>query len=138
MSLKNVSMSTITKLEEVKVWLKARALAKKIYALTFVPPISNDFRLRDQMRGSSGSTMDNIAEGFGRGSQFEAVNSYSYAKGEAEELKSQLYRCYDVGYIDEAAFKELYEETDTIVSMLFNWIKYLNECAIKGQKFKGR
>ena len=94
-------MATIEKLEDVIVWQKARALARKIYQLTFELPISQDYRLKDQMRGSAGATMDNIAEGFGRGSQFEAVNSYSYTKGEAEELKSQIYRSYDVGYITE-------------------------------------
>ncbi len=43
------------------------------------------------MRGSSGSIMDNIAEGFERGSKLEFINSLSYSKGEVGELKSQLY-----------------------------------------------
>jgi four helix bundle protein len=40
-------------------------------------PLSKEFRLADQMKGSSGSIMDNIAEGFDRGSRLEFINSLS-------------------------------------------------------------
>ncbi|TCZ67896.1 four helix bundle protein [Flaviaesturariibacter aridisoli] len=131
-------MPTIQNLEDVLVWQKARCLARKIYGLTFEPPLSLDFRLKDQMRGSCGAVMDNIAEGYGRGSQFEAVNSFSYSKGEAEELKSQLYRALDVGYISQGKFDELYADSKEIIRMLSSWIEYLNTTNIKGLKFKGR
>ncbi len=55
-------MATIQRFEDLEVWKKARVLAAKIYQLTFVQPISTDFRMKDQMRGSCGSIMDNIAE----------------------------------------------------------------------------
>lgn len=54
-------MATITRFEDLEIWQLARELSKEIYALTFIEPIKSDFRLRDQMRGSSGSIMDNIA-----------------------------------------------------------------------------
>lgn len=53
------------------------------------------------MRGSCGSIMDNIAEGFDRGSKNEFTNSLTIAKGETGELKSQLYRSLDNKYITE-------------------------------------
>jgi hypothetical protein len=64
-------MATITKFEDLEIWQLARSLSKKIYVLTNKEPLALDFRLKDQMRGSSGSIMDNIAEGFERGSRFE-------------------------------------------------------------------
>ena len=67
-------MSTIQKFEDLEVWKNARILSDKIYPLTFKEPISNDFRIKDQMRGSVGSIMDNIAEGFERGSKLEFIN----------------------------------------------------------------
>ncbi|MCS3799173.1 four helix bundle protein [Niastella sp. OAS944] len=75
-------MATITKFEDLEIWQLARILSKKAYALTFKEPLASDFRLKDQIRGSSGSIMDNIAEGFERGSRLEFINSLSISKGE--------------------------------------------------------
>ena len=59
-------MATIRRFEDLEIWQKARILSLEIYELTFKDPILHDYRLRDQMRGSVGSIMDNIAEGFER------------------------------------------------------------------------
>jgi len=131
-------MATIQKFEDLEVWQKARILANKIYELTFIKPIADNFRLKDQMRGSSGSIMDNIAEGFERSSRLEFINSLGIAKGEAGELKSQLYRALDAKYISEPTFKELYNYADELTKMITSFINYLNNSKIKGQKFKGR
>lgn len=82
--------------------------------------------------------MDNIAEGFGRGSKHEFVHSLTMAKGEAEELKSQLYRGFDVHYFSETLFNELYADADLVVKKIGAFIRYLNSSHIKGQKFKER
>jgi four helix bundle protein len=60
-------MATIQKFEDLEIWQKARLLSQHIYPLTIKEPISLDFRFKDQIRGSCGSVMDNIAEGFERG-----------------------------------------------------------------------
>jgi len=131
-------MATISKFEDLEVWQLARALSKEIYSLTFIEPLKSDFRLRDQMRGSSGSVMDNIAEGFERASKLEFVNSLSYSKGESGELKSQLYRCLDCTYIPQQTFEELYNKTDILARKISAFISYLNSSKVKGQKFKNR
>ena len=82
-------MGTAKQFEELQAWQKTRALAKKIYEITSKEPLSKDFRLKDQMRGSAESIMDNIAEGFGRASRLEFINALSISQGEANELKSQ-------------------------------------------------
>ena len=131
-------MATITKFEDLEIWQLARELSREVYLLTFVEPIKNDFRLKDQMRGSSGSMMDNIAEGFERGSKLEFINSLSYSKGEAGELKSQLYRALDNKYISQEIFDNLYSKADLITKKITAFITYLNTSKIKGQKFKNR
>lgn len=131
-------MATITKFEELEVWQLARELSKQVYPLTFIEPIKSDYRIKDQMRGSCGSAMDDIAEGFERGSQFEFVNSLSYSKGEVGELKSQLYRCHDNNYITTELFDELYKKADILTKKITAFISYLNASKIKGQKFKNR
>lgn len=131
-------MATITKFEDLEIWQLARALSKKIYPLTFIEPIKSDYRLKDQLRGSCGSTMDNIAEGFERGSRLEFINSLGISKGEAGELKSQLYRCTDNNYITPELFTELYSDADLLTKKITAFITYLNASKIKGQKFKNR
>lgn len=131
-------MATIQRFEDLEIWIKARILSAKVYPLTFIEPIHSDFRLKDQMRGSSGSIMDNIAEGFERGSKLEFINSLTISKGETGELKSQLYRCLDNQYIPQELFDELYSLADEITKMITGFINYLNKSKIKGQKFKNR
>jgi four helix bundle protein len=131
-------MATIQRFEDLVVWQKARSLAHNIYSLTGTMPVSSDFRIKNQMRGSVGSIMDNIAEGFERGSRLEFVNALTVAKGEAGELKSQLYRCKDLQYLTDPVFTTLYNDTDEITKMLTGLIKYLNTAHHKGQKFKDR
>ena len=131
-------MATIQRFEDLEIWQKARVLAKDVYELTFIDPILHDFRMKDQMRGSSGSIMDNIAEGFERSSRLEFVNSLGIAKGEAGELKSQLYRALDVRYINQQTFDTLYKQADEITKMITSFTAYLNQSDIKGQKFKNR
>jgi four helix bundle protein len=77
--------------------------------------IKKEFRFAEQMKSAAGSIMDNIAEGFERSSRLEFLNSLSISKGEAGELKSQLYRCLDDKYITEEEFFELYVETDILL-----------------------
>ena len=131
-------MATIHRFEDLEIWQMARTLCQQIYPLTFSKPISNDFRFKDQVRGSCASIMDNIAEGFGRGSKHEFINSLTIAKGEAEELKSQLYRGFDIEYLSEELFEKLYKLTELLAKKIGSYIRYLNLSHYKGQKFKGR
>lgn len=131
-------MATVTKFEELEIWQLARSLSKKVYAITYNQPLASDFRLKDQMRGSSGSIMDNIAEGFERASRNEFINSLSISKGEIGELKSQLYRAFDNSYIEEPTFFELYADADLLTKKTTSFITYLNGSKFRGQKFKNR
>jgi four helix bundle protein len=137
-STKLLFMPTVQKFEELEVWQLARVLSQKVYPLTYQEPISKDFRFKDQIRGSCGSIMDNIAEGFERGSKLEFINSLTIAKGEAGELKSQLYRGLDNRYFTPSEFEEIYELANKLTKMLTSFINYLNRSTIKGQKYKER
>ena len=131
-------MATIQRFEDLEIWQLARELCKKIYPLSFGEPISKDFRFKDQIRGTCGSVMDNIAEGFGRGSKLEFINALTTAKGELDELKSQLYRGLDIHYFSQILFDELYELANLLTKKITSFINYLNKTAIRGQKFKER
>ena len=131
-------MPTIKRFDQLEVWKLARDLENMVFTITQIGGISKDYCLKDQLNKSSGSIMDNIAEGFGRSSRFEFAQFLSIAKGSANELQSQLYRCVDRGYIAEADFEKLYSQADHICGKISTLMQYLNNSGIKGQKFKNR
>lgn len=88
-------MSTIKKFEELDIWQLARQLCNKIFVYTEKSKFAKEFGLKRQIRDSSGSVMDNISEGFGRGGNKEFINFLSFAIGSCCEVKSQLYRALD-------------------------------------------
>lgn len=85
-----------------------------------------------------GSIMDNIAEGFERGSRLEFVNALGIAKGETGELKSQLYKAPDAGYLTQELFDELYGLVDEIAKIDSFVYKLPNKSILKRHKFKDR
>lgn len=131
-------MATITKLEELEIWQLARRYAKEINQLFETDTFKYEFGLKQQMKNASGSVMDNIAEGFGRGSKNEFINYLTIAKGSAEESRSQLFRCLDGGLIDQKKHIELSNQVEILVRKIAALIHYLNNVPIKGQKFKDR
>ena len=131
-------MATIKSFEDIEAWKKARQLSNDIYKLTLEGSFAKDFSLRDQINRSSGSVMDNIAEGFERGSKNEFVQFLSYSKGSAAETRSQLYRAFDRNHITEMGFHQLIEDTQEISKMISGFMSYLNTSEIKGTKFKNR
>ena len=67
-------MATFKRFGEIIAWQKARDLDKLVFKLIQKEKFSKDFRLIDQMKASSGSVMDNIAEGFEREGTKEFYN----------------------------------------------------------------
>ena len=129
---------TIKRFEDLEIWQNARALCKKIRTLTETTPLKNDFSIKDQILRSSGSVMDNIAEGFGRKGNLEFINFLTYSSGSICECKSQLYRAFDRNYITEAKRKELAELSDEVGKMITSLISYLGGTELRGIKFKAR
>lgn len=132
-------MATIQCFEDLEIWRMARNLCKHIYRFyTDNEQFLRDYKLKEQINDSSGSVMDNIAEGFERGGNKEFINFLSIAKGSHGETKSQLYRAYDRDYISREELLNTKIECEELANKIGKLMSYLNKSGIKGTKFKDR
>jgi len=129
-------MGTVSNFEDLYIWQISSEFCKNIFKIINYKEFSKDFRLRDQIRASSGSIMDNIAEGYERSGNKEFIQFLFISKGSCGESRSQLYRAFDSKYISEEEFTELKEQTVKISSAIENLIKYLMQSELKGSKYK--
>jgi len=119
----------------LEIWQEARELCKRVFEITSVSPFCNDFKLRDQIRGSSGSVMDNIAEGFERGGNKEFIQFLGVAKGSCGETRSQSYRAFDYKYISQEILDEFISRTTQLSKKISSLIAYLKKSEFKGSKY---
>ena len=129
-------MATINRFEDLEIWQEARRLAKEIHLIAIETDLKSDFRFKEQIKSSAGSVMDNIAEGFERDGNLEFRQFLSIAKGSSGETRSQLYRIYDFGYINESKFELLKKDYENLSGKIKNFITYLNKKDFKGNKFQ--
>ena len=129
-------MSAVRDFEELAFFQKARELSAKIYPVTRRGEFKYDSRFVQQIRAAAGSIMDNIAEGFERGGNKEFLNFLYIAKGSCGEVRSQLIRANDVGYLTPEEYNELYIECRKLSAGIMNFIKEIKASDITGAKYK--
>ncbi len=131
-------MSKIERFEQIISWQEARKLNKSLGELIDSGRFKHSYRLINQIEGSAGSIMDNIAEGFERGGNKEFIQFLYVAKGSCGELRSQLYRAVDTAYINQREFDDFSVQSMKISSLIQKLISYLENSETKGVKYKTR
>jgi four helix bundle protein len=123
--------------EDLPVWKAAIELALRVYALTDRPEFKGQGDLRDQLRRSSLSISNNIAEGFERGTTQELLTFIYIARGSAGETRSMLHFSERL-----PAMKDLQSEISNLRSLsesvsrqLRAWADSLQNSDIKGQRY---
>ncbi|MGH2553881.1 MAG: four helix bundle protein [Chitinophagaceae bacterium] len=123
-------MATIKRFEDIESWKLGKELCALIGNYIDEGKFKKNYRLIDQMEGSSGSIMVNIAEGFERGTKGEFILFPGYSKGSSGEFRSQLYRALNRGYLTQKEFDGLYDLVVKISGLLQKFIEYLHKTNI--------
>ena len=131
-----IDMATYKRFEDLPIWQEARAFSKRVFEVSKKGDFAKEYRLCSQIHASSGSIMDNIAEGFERDGNGEFKQYLFIAKGSCGETRSQIYRAYDYGFLDENTFEELKNQSVEISQSISNFIDYLQNTEIRGLKYK--
>ena len=126
---------TIKDFEDLVIYQKSRELAKQIYEITKQGEFKYDTRFVQQIRAAAGSVSDNIAEGFERQGNKEFKNFLFIAKGSCGELRSQLNRALDVGFINEQTHSQLYDDTKKLSISINHFIQSLKDSSYKGTRY---
>ena len=118
-------MAKVDRFEDLHCWQEARKLVKIVYELTSEGPIAKDFDMRSQMRRAAISTMNNIAEGFGRFSTKEFIRFLEISSSSACEVKSLSYAAIDLEYFTKDKVKRIQDKADDVKALDLGFIRYL-------------
>lgn len=121
--------------EDLAIFQKARELNKQVYVITRQGEFKYDSRFVQQIRAAAGSVMDNIAEGYERQGNKEFKNFLYIAKGSCGEVRSQVIRAHDVGFISDETYNQMYADCKKLSIAIVNFIKSLKDSDMKGSKF---
>jgi four helix bundle protein len=127
---------TVKRFEDLEIWQQARVLCKKIRKISLTTSLEKDFSLKDQILRSSGSVMDNIAEGFERDGKKEFINFLYISKGSLGETRSQVYRSFDAEHFDEETYNDLLNDCLNLSAKISHFISYLSNSEYDGLKKK--
>jgi len=128
-------MEKIKRFEELLIWQNSRDFSKEIYTLFKYKSAFDERALSNQIIRSSGSIMDNIAEGFERGGNKEFLQYLWISKASAGESRSQLHRALDFGMIQESDFLRLKSKAELVSVGIYRLIVQIKQSDLKGQKF---
>ena len=128
-------MATIHDFEDLAIYQKSRVLAKQVYEITRQGEFRYDSRFVQQIRAASGSICDNIAEGFERQGNKEFINFLYISKGSCGEVRSQLNRAHDAGFINDDTYNQMYVDCRKLSAGILNMINSLKAADVKGSRY---
>jgi four helix bundle protein len=119
-------MSSLKSFEDLECWKAAREL--RIFVAENIISkfsIEEKYALTSQLRRSSRSVSDNIAEGYGRFHYQENIQFCRIARGSLHESLNQVITARDENYIEEDLLQQFRERFERTKAILNGYINYL-------------
>ncbi|MFH2136696.1 MAG: four helix bundle protein [Patescibacteria group bacterium] len=115
-----------TGLENLKIYKMAADAEVEVHEITKLFPFDEKFRSVDQLRRSSNSTTNNIAEAYNKNSPKEKIHILNdIAKCEAEETKRNLIQCARKNFAEETKLLTLAEKYTEILKGVSGYIRFI-------------
>jgi four helix bundle protein len=107
-------------------WQKGIDLCELVYRASAAFPSHEIYGLTSQIRRAAVSVPSNIAEGAGRITRGEYLQSVGYARGSLLEIETQLIVAQRLGYLDAKEIDQLMELTNEIGRVASGLIRALS------------
>jgi len=119
-------MSQIRSFEDLECFKFCKELRLEVAYLVKTFPVSEQYRLTDQMIRCSRSITNNIAEGYGRFHFKENIQFCRVSRGSLYELLDHLQIALENQYIDITKLSILESKIVTCLKLMNGYINYLN------------
>jgi four helix bundle protein len=120
-------MSKVQRFEDLKCWQAARALVKEVYLVCEEGKLAKDYDTKGQLKKAALTTMNNIAEGFGRFSRKDFIRFLDIAQSSVLEVQSMLYVLEDLEYLMADKLTTLRLKSEETKNLTLGLIKYLRK-----------
>jgi four helix bundle protein len=120
-------MNKIQKFEDLKCWQAARKLVKEVYLMSEEGKLKYDYDTRSQIKRAALSSMNNIAEGFGRYSPKDFIRFLDTSQSSVQEVSSILYVLEDLEYVTEDRLNVARQLADETKALTLGLIRYLRK-----------
>ena len=129
-------MSKVSGFEDLRIWQESRKICQWVALIGPELTAKRLYRLKDQIEGTSGSVMDNIAEGYESTGKKEFSNFLIIAKASPGEYRSQVYRLLDNEIISNSDAEAKISQAIALSKQITAFITYLKNSEIEGWRFK--
>jgi four helix bundle protein len=110
--------------ERLWIWQEAHRLMLEIHQICNKMPFSERL-LKDQIKRSSSSVSDNIAESYGDFYYKNKLKAFYIARKEARETQNHIKSMGDKGFLEQKNERELVSRYERVVIGINNFIKHL-------------
>lgn len=115
-----------TGLDNLWIYKLAEDLEVEVFEITKKFPNDEIYRSVDQLRRSSSSVSDNIAESYHKTTLKEKIRFLSISKGEAEETKRGILKSARKKFLSEDYAKNIADRYTVLLKGTNAYIKFLN------------
>jgi four helix bundle protein len=121
----------VERFEDLRCWQAARQLVKLVFLASNTGLLAKDLDTKYQLKKAALSSMNNIAEGFGRFGKKDSIKFYDISQSSAQEVKSMSYVLSDMQYLTEEQIEEIRLKSVEARNLTLAFIKYQRKSLAK-------